>query len=174
MTFYEKYFAGILLENPSLPSTDNNTQLGLDAAEGKQSFMDSDSDPNSYDVEGIANHKNSIISRFMSKIQGFSNKLAPEAIKTSTFGSIKDNVSNIFKEIDKVNTYSTAKVDQLSNEAPAIIAVTISGDPAKKAAFEKLHKELSDFISSIEEVEGKFATLKAKIEDFGGDIKSAS
>lgn len=106
----------------------------------------------------------------MSQIQTFASKLEPEAIKSSTFGQIKDNVSKIYKEIDRVNVYSGAKLDQLNNDAPAVIAMTIATDPAKKSAFEKLHKELGGFTTAIEEVEGQFATLKAKIVDFVGDI----
>jgi hypothetical protein len=165
---YEKLWLKTLQENalPMLPGPGDNNDL--DAA--KADFMDDGTDPHAMDVEGISQHKDAIVNRFMSQIQGFANKLAPEAVKTSTFGEIKSNVGSIFKEIDKVNTYAGAKLDQLSNDAPAVIAMTIATDPAKNAAFQKLHKELTEFTTAIEDVEGKFATLKAKITDFIGDV----
>lgn len=169
--YFKNIFRKVLLENPMLPSPDSD-QNTMD--QGVRDFADDGSDPHAFDVEGISQHKDAIVKRFMDQIQGFANKLAPEAVKTSTFGQIKSNVGSIFKEIDKVNTYAGAKLDQLNNDAPAVIAMTIATDPAKNAAFQKLHKELTEFTTSIEEVEGKFATLKAKITDFIGDVQAPS
>jgi hypothetical protein len=168
---YQKLLESTLLENPMLPGPGNNSNK-LDM--GRQDFVDDGTSSNEYDVEGIINLKNSIVKRFMGQIQGFANKLSPETVKNSTFGEIKSNVGSIFKEIDKVSTYAGAKLDQLNNDAPAVIAMTIATDPTKNAAFQKLHKELGDFTTSIEEVEGKFATLKAKITDFIGDVGAPS
>lgn len=168
---YQKLLESVFLENPMLPGPGSNDNE-LDV--GKQDFADDGTDPHAFDVEGIGQHKDAIVKRFMSQIQGFSNKLSPEAVKTSTFGEIKSNVGSIFKEIDKINNYAGAKLDQLNNDAPAVIAMTIATDPAKNAAFQKLHKELGDFTTSIEEVEGKFATLKQKITDFIGDVGAPS
>lgn len=166
MSAYKKYFQQTLLENPYLPGPNDGSSMDA----GINDFADDGTDPHAYDVEGISQHKDAIVQRFMNQIQGFANKLAPEAVKSSTFGQIKDTVGKVFKEIDKVNTYAGAKLDQLNNDAPAVIAMTIATDPSKNAAFQKLHKELTEFTTSIEEVEGKFATLKAKIEDFIGDV----
>lgn len=166
MSAYKKYFQQTLLENPYLPGPNDGSSMDA----GIDDFADDGTDPHAYDVEGISQHKDAIVQRFMNQIQGFANKLAPEAVKSSTFGQIKDTVGKVFKEIDKVNTYAGAKLDQLNNDAPAVIAMTIATDPSKNAAFQKLHKELTEFTTSIEEVEGKFATLKAKIEDFIGDV----
>jgi hypothetical protein len=52
--------------------------------------------------------------------------------------------------------------------------MTIATDPAKNSAFEKLHSELAEFTTAVEELEGKFATLKAKITDFIGDVSAPS
>jgi hypothetical protein len=169
-SFWKKTFDRVLLENPMLPGPDNN----IDMDKGVADFADDDTDPHAFDVEGISQHKDAIVKRFMDQIQGFANKLAPDAVKTSTFGQIKGNVGSIFKEIDKVNTYKGAKLDQLSNDAPAVIAMTIATDPAKNSAFEKLHSELAEFTTDVEELEGKFATLKAKITDFIGDVSAPS
>lgn len=170
MSAYKKYFQQTLLENPYLPGPNDGSSMDA----GINDFADDGTDPHAYDVEGISQHKDAIVQRFMNQIQGFANKLAPEAVKSSTFGQIKDTVGKVFKEIDKVNTYAGAKLDQLNNDAPAVIAMTIATDPSKNAAFQKLHKELTEFTTSIEEVEGKFATLKAKIEDFIGDVGEES
>lgn len=167
-SFWKKTFDRVLLENPMLPGPDANTM-----DQGIADFAD-DADPHKFDVEGISQHKDAIVKRFMDQIQGFANKLSPEAVKTSTFGQIKGNVGSIYKEIDKVNTFKGAKLDQLSNDAPAVIAMTIATDPAKNSAFEKLHSELAEFTTAVEELEGKFATLKAKITDFIGDVSAPS
>lgn len=167
---YQKLLESVLLENPMLPGPEN----GQNNMSGVEDFADDDTDSHAFDVEGISQHKDAIVKRFMDQIQGFANKLAPEAVKTSTFGQIKSNVGSIFKEIDKVNTYKGAKLDQLSNDAPAVIAMTIATDPAKNSAFEKLHSELAEFTTAVEELEGKFATLKAKITDFIGDVSAPS
>jgi hypothetical protein len=143
-SFYDHVFHKVLLENPMLPGPSDNNNA-MD--QGVQDF---------------------------SEIQGFAANLDPAAIKTSTFGQIKDNVSKIFDDIDQVNNFAGAKLDQLTNDAPAIIAMSIATDPSKKAAFENLHSELSEFTASIEEVEGKFATLKAKISKFVGDVGQPS
>lgn len=162
---WHKYFESILLENPSLPAVGDTGS----SADGVSEFADDGTDVTQFNVDGIKHHKDAIIQAFMKKIQTFTDRLSPELIKTSTFGTLKNSVSVIAKEIDKIQVYSKSNIDQITNEAPAIIAMEIASDPAKKAAFEKLHKELQTFISDIEEIESKFASLKAKIDDFVGD-----
>ncbi len=167
-SFYATLIEKVLLENPYLPGpTDGDTMQ-----KGVEDFADDETDPNEFNVQGISQHKDKIVKRFMDKIQGFAANLEPDSIKTSTFGQIKDSVGEIFDSIDQVNNFAGAKLDQLTNEAPAIIAISIAGDPSKKAAFEALHKDLGEFSSSIEEIEGRFATLKAKITKFVGDVGS--
>ena len=163
---YQKFFESVLLENPSLPGVGDQ---GSSAPNGVDEFADDGTDVTQFNVDGIKHHKDAIIQAFMKKIKVFTDKLSPELIKTSTFGALKNSVSVIAKEIDKIQVYSKASIDQVTNEAPAIIAMEIITDPAKKAAFEKLHKELQVFIDDIDELEGKFASLKAKIDDFVGD-----
>ena len=99
-SFYDTIFEQLLLENPMLPGPDNNT---MDADQGVQDFADDGTDPHAFDVQGIGQHKDKIVGRFMQQIQSFASKLEPQAIKSSTFGQIKDNVNSIYKEIDKVN-----------------------------------------------------------------------
>lgn len=167
---YHKFFESILLENPALPGVGDTTS----AADGVSEFADDGTDTTAFNVDGIKHHKDAIIAAFMKKVKQFTDRLAPELIKTSTFGSLKNSVSVIAKEIDKIQVYSKASIDTVTNEAPAIIAMEIASDPAKKSAFEKLHKELQAFISEIDEIEGKFASLKAKIDDFVGDASQPS
>jgi hypothetical protein len=89
---YQKLLESVLLENPMLPGPEN----GQNNMSGVEDFADDDTDPHAFDVEGISQHKDAIVKRFMDQIQGFANNLAPEAVKTSTFGQIKSNVGSIF------------------------------------------------------------------------------
>jgi len=158
---FNKLWESVLLENPYLPGPD-----GKGTEQGVSDFADPDTDPNDFYIKGINDNKSKIVSGFMRKIQSFAENLDTESLNQMTFGQIKKTVTEIHNEIEKVNTFAKAKIDQLNNDPAAIIAMTIATDAVKKSAFDTLFKTISNFNSQIEDLEGEFSTLKSKVDNF--------
>lgn len=173
---YENLFKSLLLENAN-PTPDTGAKFQQDGQRrhpsGEDAFensLDEESNPEDFLTKGLLASVEAVQRDFNRRMTHFANTLSPEAVKTMTVGQLKDEINKVYKYIDKIEAFASAKIDALAQDPNAILAAFIASDPAKQRAFEVLHKDIEEFDKSLAETEGALAQLKGKIDDFVSDI----
>lgn len=171
---YKNLFNKILLENVD---GGEQPQIKRDGAKrhpsGQDAFnnsLDKDTDPQEFLTKGLLASVEAVQREFNNRMTAFANALSPEAARRMTIGQLKKEINGVYKYIDKIEAYSSAKIDALAQDPNAILAAFIASDPTKQRAFDVLHKDIEEFDKSLEEAEGALAQLKGKIDEFVSDI----
>jgi hypothetical protein len=178
---YRDYFKSVLLEFNAPASSPSTTPAGTpkrserprydDPSGSMNSFLDDDTNPDDFLRDGIRQTFDAVQGHFNERMTEFANTLAPEAIKSMPLGELRQVVGDVYKFVNKVEVYTGAKIDQISQDPHAIMAAFLASDPTRMDAFMELHKNLDEFQGAIQELESKLASLKGQIDDFVSDVE---
>lgn len=176
---YNDLFKSVLLEfsapaSASLSTTPAGTPKRPrydDPTGSMNTFLDDDTNPDDFLRDGIRQTFDAVQGHFNERMTEFANTLAPEAIKSMPLGELRETIGDVFKFVNKVEVYTGAKIDQISQDPHAIMAAFLASDPTRMDAFMELHKNLDEFQGAIQELESKLASLKGQIDDFVSEVE---
>lgn len=190
MTYYDKIIRELFRENAGLPLDPSRNSMPPDEPIGSnfedeqgafEDTLDADTNPEEYSIDGgnLKQEISRILSSFGEKMNRFAGTLEPDRLKELPLLSLKETVSKAASFVNSIQNNAKSKPGTGQDYKPAtIVAREIAADSDKEAAFHDLHKELTDFISSVSEIEGKISSLQTKVSDFvrhlnNGKIESA-
>lgn len=166
---YPNFFNKLLLEQ-DLPE-DNSSRVYDTPPSDLGGFLDTDTDPDKLLTQGMQDTFNAIQQRFSSQMTNFANTLSPEAVESMPLGELRKKVGEVFKFVNKIQIYSKGKIEQISEDPYAVMAAFLASEPTKISAFADLHKNLDEFQTAIQDIEGQLSSLKGQIDDFVSDVE---
>jgi len=180
-TYLFKLFQEAGAPLPPKPSTpiggqtvDEPTSLGDTGAEDNamSEFLDPDTNADEFDVkDGLGQAVDRVIQDFHTRMSQFASVVAPENLSGLSLPDLKDHVLEIKKFVDNIQNNTKQQAGEKALRDPAVVvAQYISEYAAKTAAFNELHSNLEEFVSSVEETERQIATLASKIDAFITDV----
>lgn len=160
---------------PPKPSTPLTGQT-LGGKEALESELGPDSDVDALSIEdGLGREVDRVIADFDKRMSSLANTLSPEQLEGMSITQLKSAVSQVQKFVSSIQIHGKAKPDEKMFRNPsAIIAQHIASDPSKQAAFDSLHGDLEEFVTSISEAERQISTLKSKIDEFVANVAQPS
>lgn len=175
---YKEYFQSVLLELDQSPSMGNSTTPAgtpkrprYDDPNGAiNPFLDDETDPAEFSTDdgGLKQKIEEIRGEFEQQVARMANAFSPEKLTDMNLGELRRISDNATSALGSIQNNFKPKPGQ-EYQRSAVIANDITSNADKEAAFNELTKILTEFNSSISELEVSINNVSTK---FGVFIKT--